>query len=309
MPWRDSLLDNSVGIRTLCSAAPQHPRSPPVIGRGRLLSPALRMNPFREFVRRHEVTLALSLIVVINAIFIKAIDAGALPEKLYYYGRFLLLGSVLGTVVLAGSGIKGIFDLLRPMTRWRISPVWYLLALSWPLIVSLIVLVGKGLINGGGLSEIAFDFSVVTHPNVVRTILIGAFIGEIVWVSYAIRKLSAKFTPFVGSQIVGTVWTLWWMPMVLLDIGVFPGLPPLGLWVSMLGIAAMCSFIYTHTKSGIAVLLLQIMVNSSALVVPVIPSSGGVPTFVAYSFTYYACVLLLYFRFGPRPILKPERGD
>lgn len=262
------------------------------------------MHLIREYVRRHEVTLALSLIVLVNALFILGIHTGILPDKLYYYGRFLLLGSVLGTVVLAGSGFKGIADLLRPMVRWKVPVGWFLIALSWPLLVSLLVLTGKGLLNGNGLSEISFHFSDVTHPNVIRTILIGAFIGEIVWVSYALRKLASRFTPFVGSQIVGTVWTLWWMPMVLLDIGVFPGLPPFWLWVNMLGIAAMCSFIYTHTKSGIVVLLLQIMVNSSALVVPVLPSSGGIPTFASYSATYYVCVLALYFAFGPRPLLR-----
>jgi hypothetical protein len=92
------------------------------------------------------------------------------------------------------------------------------------------------------------------------------------------------------------------MPMVLLNIGVFPGLPPLGLLLSMLGIAAMCSFIYSHTRSGLAVLTLQVMVNSTALVFPVIPNTGGVATFVAYGAVYYACVLLLYFLFGPKPV-------
>ena len=260
------------------------------------------MNAFREFVRRHEVVIALFLIVVNNALFVGGIASGILPDKLYYLGRFLLLGSTLGTVVLVGSGWKGVFDLLRPMTRWRISPWWYLLAFTWPALISVLVLTGKGVILGTGLSGITADFSVVTHPAVIKTILIGSFIGEIVWVSYAISHFSKRLTPFIGSQIVGVVWTLWWMPMVILNIGVFPGLPPLGLLFSMLGIAAMCSFIYSHTQSGLAVLTLQIMVNSTALVFPVIPDTGGVATFVAYAAVYYGCVLLLYIFFGPRPI-------
>lgn len=261
------------------------------------------MNPIREFVRRHEVKIALCLIVAINAIFVAGIATRILPEGLYHYGRFLLLGAVLGGVVLVGSGVPGILDLLRPMARWRIRPGWYLLAITWPALVSILVLAVKGVVSGKGLAEIALDFTVVTQPNVVRTILLGAFIGEIVWVSYAIRKLSGRFTPFVGSQIVGTVWTLWWMPMVILNVGVIPGIPPLALFLSMLGIAAMCSFIYSHTKSGLAVLALQVIVNSSALVFPVMPTSGGIPTFIAYSAAYYAAVLLLYRLFGPKPIL------
>ncbi len=265
------------------------------------------MTSFREFVRRHEVVIALCLIVVNNALFVGGIAAEILPYKLYYFGRFLLLGASLGIVILIGSGWKGIIDLLRPMTRWRISPWWYLLALAWPSLMSVLVLLGKGMMTGNGLSEITMDFSVVTHPAVAKTIIIGSFIGEIVWVSYAIRHFSGKFTPFIGSQIVGVVWTLWWMPMILLNVGVFPGLPPLALLISVLGVAAMCSFIYSHTKSGIAVLILQMMVNSTALIFPVIPNTGGVPTYYAFAVVYYGCVLLLYVFFGPKPILGKQK--
>jgi membrane protease YdiL (CAAX protease family) len=267
------------------------------------------MNAFREFVRRHEVVIALSLIVVNNALFVGGIASKILPGGLYYFGRFLLLGSTLGVVILIGSGWKGILDLLRPLARWRISPWWYLLALAWPTLISVMVLTGKGMINGTGLSEITTDFSVVTHPAVMKTIVIGSFIGEIVWVSYAIRHFSNKFTPFIGSQIVGVVWTLWWMPMVLLNVGVFPGLPPLALLFSMLGVAAMCSFIYWHTKSGLTVLALQMMVNSTALVFPILPDTGGVATYYAFAGVYYICVLMLYLRYGPKPILAGRKEE
>lgn len=266
------------------------------------------MNAFREFVRRYEVVIALCLIVVNNAIFVGAIDAGILPMRLYYLGRFLLLGSTLGAVILVGSGWRGILDLLRPLVRWRISPKWYLLALLWPATMCALVLLGKGVITGNGLSELSMDFSVIANRAVIKTIFIGSFVGEIVWVSYAIRHFSNKLTPFIGSQIVGVVWTLWWMPMVLLNLGVFPGLPPLALLLAMLGVAAMCSFIYSHTKSGIVVLILQMMVNSTALIFPIIPSTGGIPTYFAFSAVYYLCVLGLYFFFGPKPLLPPRKS-
>lgn len=267
------------------------------------------MNGLRDRIRRNEVWIALGLIVIANALFVGGIASGVLPERLYYKGRFLLLGLTLGIVVLAGSGIGGVMDLLRPMLRWKIAPWWYLLAFTWAAFISVLVLLGKGVLAGAPFSELSADLSFVLQPSVMKTIFLGAFVGEIVWVSYAIRKLSARFTPFVGSQIVGTVWTLWWMPMVILNIGVIPDLPPAALLVSMLGIAAMCSFIYFHTKSGIAVLILQIMVNSSALIFPVIPTTGGTGTFVAHAIVYYVCVLLLYLRFGPRPILKRGKGE
>ena len=267
------------------------------------------MHHFREFVRRYEVVIALILIVVNNAMFVGAIHSKILPMSVYYLGRFLLLGSTLGAVILVGSGWRGILDLLRPMTRWRVSPWWYLLALTWPATMCVLVLTGKGMITGNGLSEVSVDFSVVANRAVIKTIFVGSFIGEIVWVSYAIRHFSGKFTPFIGSQIVGMVWTLWWMPMVILNLGVFPGLPPLALLIAVLGVAAMCSFIYSHTKSGIVVLILQMMVNSTALIFPVIPSTGGIPTYFVYSTVYFLCVLLLYFFFGPRPLFPPGKKE
>src|SRR5690606_35020407 len=112
-----------------------------------------------------------------------------------------------GTVVLMGSGIRGIIDLLRPMFRWKVAPGWYLLAFTWASFIAMLVLLGKGTLAGAPLSEVSMNFSGVFHLGTAATILIGAFAGEIVWVSYAIRKLSTRFTPFVGSQIVGVVWT------------------------------------------------------------------------------------------------------
>ncbi|WAC18285.1 hypothetical protein OVA24_13680 [Luteolibacter sp. SL250] len=267
------------------------------------------MNLFRRFVRSHELLIALSLVLVVNAVFVGCIHSGILPHKLYYYGRFLLLGSTLGTVVLIGSGFSGVFALLRPMLKWRISPWWYLLAFTWAASMCTLTLMGKVAFTQASLSILRPDLSVILMPAVAVTIFVGSFVGEIVWVSYAIRKLSARFTPFIGSQIVGVVWTLWWMPMVLLNVGVFPDLPPLALLVSMLGIAAMCSFVYHHTRSGIAVLILQMMVNSSSVIFPVIPHTGGIGTFVAYGIVYYTAVVLLYLRFGPKPILPSKASE
>lgn len=267
------------------------------------------MNQLRRIVGRHELVIALSLILIVNALFVSAIHFEVIPHKFYYFGRFLLLGSSLGIVVLTGSGFRGIFELLKPMLRWRVSPWWYLLAFTWAASMCVIVLLGKIIFTGAPASILKPDFSVVLMPAVAVTIFVGSFVGEIVWVSYAIRKLSARFTPFIGSLIVGTVWTAWWMPMVILNVGVFPDLPPVALLVSMLGIAAMCSFVYYHTKSGIIVLILQMMVNSSSVILPVIPHTGGVGTFVAYGIVYCSAVLLLYLRFGPKPMFKVTKDE
>lgn len=255
-----------------------------------------------------ELFISLFLIVLANTFFVSAIHSEYLPGFLYNKGRFLLLGAVLVTVVYAFRRLEGVFGLLRPMMVWKINPFWFLLALVWPPVVCIATLLIKGWTNGNPLGAITIDFQTVTQPSVFMTVLLGAFIGEIVWVSYAIGRMQKTIGIPLGSQIVGVFWTLWWAPIVIINVGVIPDLPLDALLVNMLGVAAMCGFIYAHTKSGLAVLTLQLSLNNSVLIFPVVPESGGVPTYWLFAIVYFASVLILYFLFGPS-IWPPEQEN
>ena len=56
-------------------------------------------------------------------------------------------------------------------------------------------------------------------------IILWAFVGEVVWVSYAVRELSKVMNILFASQIVGLTWGFWWAPIVWLNFGVIPDLP------------------------------------------------------------------------------------
>jgi len=255
-----------------------------------------------ERLRAAEVWIFLCLIVLVNVAFVSGIHYGILPDRVYMLGRFALLGGTLGAVVLAFRGWAGVMELIRPMTVWRVSPAWFLFAVAWAPSLCILFLLGKGLITG--THALVPDFETVAMPKIMLTVLIASFVGEIVWVSYAIGRLSKRFTTLVACLVVGTFWTAWWVPIVILEIGVIPDLPIGGLWVSMLGVATICGFVYTKTRSGLVVLLLQFTFNSSLLIFPVTPSSGGIPTFWIFSAFYLLVAVLLHGVFGPRPLLK-----
>lgn len=263
---------------------------------------------FQALLKDRELNLFLFLIVAVNTAFIAALQSGLLPGFLYNKGRFLLLGAVLVAIVFAFRRWEGIVELIRPLTVWRINPLWLLLALLWPPAICVVTLLLKGLGNGDLFGALVVDFATVTQPAVFIPIALGAFIGEIVWVSYAIGRLQKTTGVPLASQIVGVFWTLWWLPIVIINIGVIPDLPLDALLVNMLGVAAMCGFIYAHTKSGLAVLTLQLSLNSSLLIFPVVPDSGGVVTYWLFAIVYFAAVFMLYTAFGP-PIRLPAAGD
>ena len=263
------------------------------------------------FLRKYEVWWFLGLIVVINALFVSGIGFEVLPPGLYQWGRFALLAGLLGSIVVAARGWAGIADLLRPMLQWRRPVAWYLFAFLWNPVICLLVLGVLYALYPSGMPVFEANFAIAVRPDIMRTVIIGSFIGEIVWVSYAIRRLSTSFTPYVSALIVGAVWAAWWMPMVIYNIGVVPDLPLVALLFNQMGIAAMCTFVYMHTKSGLLVLCLQITFNFAILVFPVTPAVGGVITYWVFAVAYFAAASLLFVIFGPRPLFgtNPQKGS
>lgn len=250
--------------------------------------------------------MVLGLILLVNALFVATISAGVIPAHFYSYGRFLLLAVVLALLVGFFRGPSAVSGLVRPMSVWRVAPSWYLLAAAWPPLMCCVVLVLKSLaIRGNALH---LDLSVFSNPAGLAMVVVGSFVGEIVWVSYAINRLSGRFTVLEASLIVGAFWTLWWMPIVVMGVSVIPGLSFSVLLVNMLGIATMCGFVYAHTRSGLVVLTLQVTLNLMLLVFPVAPYSGGAKTFWLFALVYLLSAVALHVFFGPRPLLSLRKG-
>lgn len=254
----------------------------------------------RTLLQRHEVWIFFALIIAVNTAFILGIHEGVLPIRLYNLGRFLLLGAVLVAVIWASRGFAGLKSLLASMTRWRVAPGWYVLAALWALSFCLAFLSAKAALIGEWPDEMTPGLQYLLTPSLFRTVLIGALIGEIVWVSYSFAKLAPRFGTLLTALIVGSVWTAWWVPMVLMNVGVIQDLPIVPLWINMCGIALVCGVVYGNTRSGLPVLLLQVGVNSAIIVFPVAPATGGIPVYWAYSIAYLALALLLFMIRPPR---------
>ena len=256
----------------------------------------------RSFLQANEIWVFFAAILIANAVFVGGIAGGILPFGLYGLGRFLLLGAVLFAVVFLSRGGAGVGELLRPMLRWRVSPVWYLVAILWGAVNMILFLVAKGVVTGNGLSEVTANLAPVLRPGMLLTLFVGSFIGEIVWISYSVSRLWHRHAPYTAALIVGVVWTLWWLPMVVLNIGIVPDLPFVALLINQTGVAVVATFLYWHTRSGLIVLIGQMLFNAGLLVFPVIPTTGGVPTYYAFAVFFFVTTTCLFLVKGPRPM-------
>ncbi|WP_299123966.1 hypothetical protein [uncultured Winogradskyella sp.] len=255
----------------------------------------------KAFIKKYEIWIFLVLAPIVNVLFVYVRAEGHMNSFSYNHGRFGVLLLLLVLIVKFTRGNEGIKDMFRPMLKWKVHPKWYLLSLIFAFTIASLTLILKNIYHGVEFSSLLnFDVT-IKSLNMTFIVLIWAFMGEVVWVSYCIRQLSKITNPFYASQIVGVVWTLWWMPIVLHGEAVIPDFPFWFLLVGMMGTAGMCAVVYGHTKSGIAVWLLQFMLNMSLLMLAVSPRRGGIPTYATFVILYYLVMLgFMYFMLKPK---------
>ncbi len=258
----------------------------------------------KDFIKKNELWIFLVFGPIINVVYVYARFLNIIPKSIYNNGRFCLLLFFLMCLVKFTRGNMGVKDIFRPMLNWKVHPKWYVFCLLFPFAVGSFTLLIKGFYSGEDYTAfLRINFRVLTFRGIVA-LFVWAFLGEVVWVSYCIRELSKLIKPFYASQLIGLVWTLWWIPIIILGEGVLPGIPVVSLAIFMLGIAGMCTVVYKYTKSGICVLILQFALNISLNVLSISPSTGGVATFTAFAIIYF--ITMLGFMYFINPVKKPQ---
>lgn len=249
------------------------------------------------FIKKYEIWVFLILAPILNTLMTYASNEGLISYFSYTNGRFYALLFLLLFIVLITKGIKGVIDLFRPMLNWKVHPKWYLFSLLFAFAIGIITLLLNGLYHGN-TDIFSFKLNVPTFKFGLF-LLTWAFLGEVVWISYAVRELSKITTPFFASQIIGIVWTIWWLPSVYINVGVIEDLPIWPLFLNMMGAAGMCAIVYGKTKSGICVLVIQYMLNMSLILLPISPGAGN-STYTTYAVIYFLAMLVFMYFMGPK---------
>lgn len=147
-------------------------------------------------------------------------DRGMLP----FDPSSSVLGAARGYIpalaaVVTALGVFGRAELSTIWTRvsrWRVSPGLYGLALLVPMGASLIVVVVASLSG----TEVAFGPGARTLPKLVLTFFFFAVVDgplgeEIGWRGFFLPKLLERSGPIAASLIVGAVWFLWHLPLYM----------------------------------------------------------------------------------------------
>lgn len=230
---------------------------------------------FVQIASKAEVWTFFGVILALNTILVVGVTQDWLPGALFSRGRFYLMFVVLVAVVFVYRGWRATLGTLQPLTVWRVSPTWFLLAVLVPIVASVLFLLLWAAITWSSPDILGSGLHLLSRPNLLLTIFISSLVGEIVWVGFAIRMLRHHYPVALVCAIVGTAWGLWWLPMVYFEMGVIPNLTFVGLWMNMIGIAFFCAFFYLRTGSGLVILVMQFVYNCAALAFAVIDSGAA----------------------------------
>ena len=130
----------------------------------------------------------------------------ALIPVSFVFALLALFGPALAAILVTSvsDGRRGLHDLFRRLTIWRVGVVWYALAIGVPLLVAMFAQAAHALVVGGPIGMSA------STPLPLMLILALLVVGEeIGWRGFALPRLQHRYNGLAASLILGTVWACW----------------------------------------------------------------------------------------------------
>jgi len=121
------------------------------------------------------------------------------------------IGAAIAVLMVNGSG--GLHQLLKRSFQWRFNPIWYIAAISTPLLIA-----AASTITSIWIADIETPknwFSPSMPLGVMVFFLIYDGLGEeIGWGGFALPEFQKRLGSLGGSIMVGILWALWHLPLL-----------------------------------------------------------------------------------------------
>jgi membrane protease YdiL (CAAX protease family) len=220
-----------------------------------------------------------------------------LPVPALFLGAFGPMVAAVALTALEG-GRAGLRSLVDRVTRWRVSPVWYGVALLGPIALQLAAMALHVALGGQPPDPAAM---VAALPGVLvgtAYMLVQVGIGEeIGWRGYALPRLQSDHSATFSAAILGAVWALWHLPLFF-DPATGYSITPFWVFlVFMVPVSVLFAWVFNSTGGSVlVVMILHAVLNASGT--PMwrsIPEYGAMesPTvaLVTYNYLLQAAVL------------------
>jgi len=173
-----------------------------------------------------------------------------IPFSVHYLAAY---GPMLAAIIVTWltDGRDGLRELFGRMFRWRVLPVWWLVAIA-PLLLHVLVAIVSRFIQGrwpdlGLLGQIDFLPNLGTGALLLWILTFG--LGEETgWRGYALPRLQRGRSAFSATVILWVLWSLWHLPLFFYSYDFF--IVP-GLLIGLLAGAVVFTWLYNSTGGNI----------------------------------------------------------
>jgi uncharacterized protein len=195
-----------------------------------------------------------------------------------------IFGPAIAATWLARREPGGVRALYAGLRAWRVSPVWYLVALALP---GALLVAGMAVASGFGDRDLAWVYP--PRGGRIAAMVLVAFGEEIGWRGFALPRLEARYGALRASMVIGVLWAFWHVPMV-----VGQGIALMPLMIVML-VPGSIVFTWIWKRTGKSLLLavlthMGVHLNNSLAALP-----GTTTPFVVHTIAYViaAAVIVL----------------
>lgn len=240
-------------------------------------------------------------------------------EEAHMVFRFRAFGPLLFAVLLTAwlEGREGLKNLFGAFLNWRVHPKWYVLAFSWKFLftyVGIAVVFALGISGwpgwGAGTGPEGLGHALEGMVSNLPFIIGIAFVEETAWMKFCVTRMQQRYGALVSSALVGVAWGLWYLPMLLIREGVPDGYPWHMFLLSMIALTIFLSWTYNMTRSGVILLIMQIVSNCAFFIIPVLPAwfHGDAIYINAFVTVNIITATSIVFIFGPKNLANRERA-
>ncbi len=251
-----------------------------------------------EFLRRNQLWLYF-IITLVFAFSLAAVSLTTNNESITFFIPLSpsIIAIIITTVFNGWEGLREMFINLSKRFPLR----WLAIALIlFPILASFAILI-YSFFGGPAFSTLSLNIG-----NLIGGSLLIPLGEEFGWHGFVLPRLLKKYSALTSSLILGVLWGFWHYAGHLLGVGV-EGLHFVFLFIWILGITILMTWVFNHTKNIWIMILMHSAANATFNILPIGPSHVGRPTtFYIFIGLVWLLAFFVIFKFGPRTFVRKK---
>lgn len=171
------------------------------------------------------------------------------------------LGASLAGIILAAveGRRRGLRELLSRILIWKVGFQWWAFVLLFAIVPSVAALYLFNIFGGPSVDWSSLEPLYSVIPTIIILTVFAGIGEEFGWRGFAMPRLQARYNALMASIIVGMIWSLWHIPLFLLEgtteyawrseAGLIPAV--LGHMVFLIAWSIQFTWVFNNTKGSV----------------------------------------------------------